>query len=135
MNTQKGFTLMELMIAIVIVAILAAVAVPSYQSYTIKTRRATATGCLLEIAQLMERHHTVNMSYTGFALPNPPMQCIGNLAGHYSFTVTNLAARTYTLNAAPQGAQASKDPSSCGTLTIDQAGQKGAGGGVSTCWK
>ena len=135
MNTQKGFTLLELVIAVVIVAILAAFAVPNYQSYTIKTRRTAATGCLLEIAQLMERHHTVNMRYTGFALPTPPMQCIGDLAGHYSFTVTNLATRAYTLNAAPQGAQASKDPSSCGTLTIDQAGQKGAGGDVSKCWK
>jgi type IV pilus assembly protein PilE len=135
MNTQKGFTLLELVIVVVIVAILAAVAIPNYQTYTIKTRRAAAAGCLLEISQLMERHHTVNMSYTGFALPNPPMRCIGDLAGHYNFAVTNLAARAYTLNAAPQGAQSTKDPASCGTLAIDQAGQKGAGGDVSKCWK
>jgi len=139
MNTQKGFTLLELMIALVVVAILAAVAVPSYQSYMIKTRRATAAACLQEMSQWMERFHTVNMSYAKDTNGNdstlPAMQCGNDLTGHYAFSLTNQATRTYLLNAEPQGVQASNDPSACGTLTLDQAGQKGANGNVSTCWR
>ena len=139
MSTQKGFTLLELMIVTVVIGILAAIAIPSYQSYMIKTRRATAASCLLEMSQLLERFHTVNLSYAtdkdgnAFTLPNT--QCSGDLAGHYAFSLTNQTARTYLLSAAPQGNQNSRDSSSCGTLTIDQAGQKGAGGDVGTCWR
>lgn len=133
MRTQKGFTLLELMIVVVIVALLAAVAIPNYQSYMIKTRRATAAGCLLEMSQALERFHAVNLTYSGFTLPS--LQCSNDLTNHYTFAATDLKARTYTLSAAPQGAQSSKDPFSCGTLTIDQAGKKGAGGDVAKCWK
>ncbi|MCL1826189.1 MAG: type IV pilin protein [Betaproteobacteria bacterium] len=133
MNTQKGFTLLELVIVVAIVAILATIAIPSYQSYMIKTRRAAAATCLLEISQSMERFHTVNMTYMGYTLP--ALQCSNDLAGHYIFTLSDQAARAYLLSATPQGAQASKDPASCGTLTIDQAGQKGAAADVSACWR
>jgi prepilin-type N-terminal cleavage/methylation domain-containing protein len=47
MNTHKGFTLLELMIAIAVIGILAAIAIPNDQSYMIKTRRATARGAFL----------------------------------------------------------------------------------------
>lgn len=135
MNTQKGFTLLELMIVVTVIAILASIAIPNYQSYMIKTRRATAAACLLEMSQMLERFHTVNMTYTGFTVPS--LQCSNDLAGHYTFSLTGLAARTYLLNATPQGAQSSKDPASCGTLTINQAGQKGVADGavVSACWR
>ncbi|MCL2644697.1 MAG: type IV pilin protein [Betaproteobacteria bacterium] len=135
MNTQKGFTLIELMITIVIVAILAAIAIPNYQSYILNTRRAAAVTCLLELSQAIERFHTVNMTYAGFTLPSA--QCSTDLNGHYSFSVADQAARTYTLSAIPQGTQASNDPASCGTLTMNQAGQKGAlgGGNVGKCWR
>jgi len=139
MNTQKGFTLLELVVVVAIVAILAVVVVPSYQSHIIKTRRAKATACLLEMSQLLERFHTVNMSYAkdkdGNAFVLPSTQCSNELAGYYTFGLANQTARTYLLSAIPQRQQESDDPASCGTLTINQAGQKGAGGSVSTCWK
>jgi len=134
MNTQKGFTLLELMIVVVIVAILAAVAIPSYQSHMIKTRRVTAAACLQEMAQWMERSYTTAMSYADLTLP--AMQCSTDLTDYYTFSLTDQTARTYAISAAPQGAQSTGDPLACGTLTIDQAGQKGAGAtDVSACWK
>jgi len=135
MNTQKGFTLLELMIAVVIVALLAAIAVPNYQSYKIKTRRVMAAACLLEISQALERFHTANLTYVNFDLPNLQLQCRNDLNGHYTFALTNQAARAYTLSAVPQGTQSSKDPATCGTLTTDQAGQKRAVGDVNLCWR
>jgi prepilin-type N-terminal cleavage/methylation domain-containing protein len=52
---QKGFTLIELMIAVVVIAILAAIAYPSYQDSVRKSRRADAKSALMEHAQFMER--------------------------------------------------------------------------------
>jgi type IV pilus assembly protein PilE len=139
MNTQKGFTLLELMIVIVVVGILAAVAVPSYQSYTIKTRRATAAACLMELSQFMERFYTVNLRYdqdtTGAAVALPTTQCRNNLTGHYNFSLSKTAQRTYIVQATPQGVQATKDPRNCGTLSLDQVGTKTAGGNPTECWK
>lgn len=144
MNTNKGFTLIELMIALAIVAILAAVAVPNYQSYMIKTRRVIAGACLIELSQFMERFYSMNLRYdkdkdgTDVALPNT--QCRTDLNGYYTFSIATtpaIAARSYVLQAVPQGAQSSKDPKACGTLTINQTGQKTAAGAttkVADCW-
>lgn len=140
MNTQKGFTLIELLITVVVIAILAAIAIPNYQSYMLKTRRASAAACLLELSQAIERFHTVKMSYAGFALPDT--QCSStDLAEYYAFDQGPVdgqpTAQTYTLRAVPKGAQDTNDPDKCGTLTINQAGQKGVGanGNLGRCWR
>jgi type IV pilus assembly protein PilE len=141
MRTQKGFTLIELMIVVVVVSILAAIAVPSYRSSMLKTRRATAAACLLELSQYMERAYTKDLDYTKAVWPalaadgtDTRRQCQRDLADHYSFSLDpNVTAqRKYRIKATPQGGQTA-DP--CGTLTIDHAGTKGAGGGASSCWK
>lgn len=65
-SNSKGFTLVELMIVIVIVAIFAAIAIPGYQEYV---RRATASQAMQEIqrvAEQLERHKARNFSYLGF---------------------------------------------------------------------
>jgi type IV pilus assembly protein PilE len=140
MNMQKGFTLLELMIVVVVVGILAAIAVPSYQSYAIKTRRATAAACLTELSQFMERFYTVNLRYdqdtTGTAVALPGTQCQSNLTGHYSFAFLKPPTqRAYVIQAVPQGVQATKDPQNCGTLSLNQTGTRTAGGNPSECWK
>jgi len=62
---QNGFTLIELMIALAIVGILAAIAYPSYQDSVMKSLRTDATGALLGLANAMERHFTETNSYLG----------------------------------------------------------------------
>src|SRR5690606_33544431 len=64
-----GFSLIELMIVVAIIAIIASVAYPSYRQHVIKSRRAAVTSCLLQHAQLMERHYTTNLTYVGAAAP------------------------------------------------------------------
>ena len=61
---MSGFTLIELMITAVIVAILAAIAVPSYASYIARARRADARVQLVQAAQFMQRFYTANDSYS-----------------------------------------------------------------------
>ncbi|MCH8537162.1 MAG: prepilin-type N-terminal cleavage/methylation domain-containing protein [Alkalimonas sp.] len=127
-------TLIEIMVVVAIVGIIAAIAYPAYQSQVERSFRATATGCLFEISHFMERYYTSEMSYVGAELPT--LQCRNDTANRYSYSITNQAARSYTLTAVPQGVQASDD---CGTLTLTQTGQKGAAGGtdpamVQRCW-
>ena len=62
-QTQRGFTLIEVMIVVAIVGILSAIAYPSYQEYVAKSRRATLVGLLQQGQQWMERFYTENYRY------------------------------------------------------------------------
>jgi type IV pilus assembly protein PilE len=62
-RTQRGFTLLELMITAAIVAILAAVALPSYKQYLAKGKRAAAESAMLEIANRQQQYFLANRSY------------------------------------------------------------------------
>ncbi|WP_423187360.1 type IV pilin protein [Alishewanella sp. d11] len=137
MQKQSGVTLIELMVAVAIVGILAAIAYPSYQEYVLRANRTAATACLMEHAQFMERTYTQNLRYdpTGIALP--ATQCQQELADRYTFALAAVAARTFQLTAEPKGPQ----NDGCGTLSLNQAGQKGASGkggtsaaAVQACW-
>ena len=78
---NKGMTLIEVMIVVVIVGILAAIAYPSYQNYVIRANRGAATACLLELSQFMERLYTQNMTYSPDpAVPLAALTCRNDLA-------------------------------------------------------
>ncbi|TNJ33588.1 type IV pilin protein [Arenimonas terrae] len=133
---QRGFTLIELMIVVVIIAVLAAIALPAYQQHVITTRRATAAACLTEMAQFMERHYTDNLTYVGGNPATATFQCRDDLVGQYTFAFVGAVTATgFTLGATPQGRQATRD-TACGSLRMNQAGTKTVTGsaGVSTCW-
>lgn len=66
MKKNKGFTLIELMVVVVIVAILATIAVPSYQHFILNSHARAAQAKLLEIAQNMEKYKSRNFSYRGY---------------------------------------------------------------------
>lgn len=131
----QGFTLVELMITVVVIAILAAIAYPSYRQYVVKTNRNVAAGCLMEHAQWMERYYATNLNYSASALP--VLGCANDISDSYSFQFASGSptATAFTIEAVPQGPQATAD-TLCGTLTVDQAGARGEGGtgSVSDCW-
>jgi type IV pilus assembly protein PilE len=62
-NNGKGFTLVELLVAVAIVGILASVALPGYQFAMRSARRAEAQGCLMELQGFMERFYTLHNCY------------------------------------------------------------------------
>ncbi|HEX4235275.1 MAG TPA: type IV pilin protein [Caldimonas sp.] len=137
---RRGFTLIEVMIVVVMIAILGAVALPSYQASVRKGRRADARSVLVTTAQLMERYSTEHAT-TGYSTATLSTVAGPTVVakpasdnGYYVLSLGNLAATTFTLQAAPQGAQSSDG---CGTFTLDERGVRGVTGGTLTttdCW-
>ena len=131
---SRGFTLLELMIACAIVAILAAIAYPSYNSSVQKSRRAEAKSALLGVASQMERWSTEKGTYATATLGTGGVFADHSENSYYNLSLANLTATTYTVRAAPTAAQTG-DP--CGTLTYTDQGVKDVTGGSWTkaqCW-
>lgn len=136
MRHQSGVTLIELMVVVIVMGLLAAIAVPSYQNYVRQANRAEARGILMENAQFMERNFTVSNDYSldpgGIAIALPYTQSPKSGTAKYTITANPLDADSFTLNAAPTGTMTGDE---CGTLTLDQTGTRGAGGSIADCWE
>ncbi|MBB5209371.1 type IV pilin protein [Chiayiivirga flava] len=129
-SNASGFTLIELVIVVAIVAILTAIAVPAYNDQVRKSRRADGKAVALQMVQGLERWHTVNNTYAGYAetMSSPS----GDPDPHYEITASDLTVTTYTVTAEPQNGQTEDK---CGTMTVDQTGAKTpTGGDLDDCW-
>jgi type IV pilus assembly protein PilE len=117
------------MIVVALIGIIASIALTSYQSNALKTRRYAAQSCLMEQAQYMERYYTSAnnpMSYTGAVLPSAT--CQTNLASYYGFSLTS-TAQAFSVQATATGAQTGD--TGCTTLSVTQAATRSPSTG---CW-
>lgn len=131
-STGAGLTLIELMVALAILAIVMAIAIPMYTNYVTRSNRADATEALSRAAQELQRCHTLhgrfdhddcNVSFP-FTSEN----------GHYEISAS-IGRNSYSLTATPQGTQATRD-SDCGRFLLDQAGVRSVSGSAAAeeCW-
>lgn len=113
-----GFTLMELMITIAIVAIIATIAIPSFNSYLLKSHRADAFSTILSIQMAEERYRSNNTSYG--TLARVWSGVTATEGGRYTMSISNVGAGSYTITATAVGGQASdsEDGASCATLSL-----------------
>jgi type IV pilus assembly protein PilE len=145
--SPRGFTLIELMITVAVVAILAAVALPAFNNQIRKSRRTEARTTLLDLAARAERMYSANNSYLNAVTGqlNPPdlgypagtVWPLQSGTGYYSVTVGNPTATTYTFTATTAGAQVAD--TTCATFTVDNTGNQSAADSsstnqTSTCW-
>lgn len=137
-----GFTLIEMMITVAIIAILAAVALPIYDESRRKSRRADAKQILMQTAQFMERNYTETNRYDKLRKADGTLDDIALPAGltsasGYTISIGAVAQASFTLNAAPV-AGGPQNADGCGTYTINQAGVKALAGvhshPLSYCW-
>jgi type IV pilus assembly protein PilE len=135
---HNGFTLIELMIALVVMAILATIAVPSYWRFVERANRADATAELLRLAAAQERFYIANNTYTA-NLAVPPAGLGGGGAserGYYAITVTAADANGFTIQAVPAAGSKQTNDDECQVFTINEQGTRTAGPGtVEDCWR
>lgn len=135
LHKSKGFTLVEIMIAVVIVGIMTAIALPAYFQYVTDARRSDGRANLLQLAQFMERYYTANGRYVDAAGNAPALPFTeaprDGADKFYDLALGVITAQTFTLTATPKNALAGD---ACGTLSLNQAGVKRAGGSIDECW-
>ena len=137
----KGFTLIELMVTVAIVAILASIAIPSYRQYVLRAGRTDATAALLRIQTAEEKFFLQNNAYTATLVGAPPAG-LGLLTssenGKFDLGVA-LVGTGYLATATPNAASGQTDDTKCTSFTIDQNGTRkaymGAADNTAECWK
>lgn len=133
-SAQRGFTLIELMIVVVVIGVLASIGYPSYAEYVAKSRRAAMASSLLQGQQWMERFYTENFSYHQVrgseatssdlfpaALKQSPAPGEGGVQYSIAITVNAKNPEIFELRASRTGNMANDR---CGDYIVDQYGRK-----------
>ncbi len=147
LRNDKGFTLIELMIVVVVLSIVLGLGVPGYRQYLQRANRADASTSLLRIAAAQERFFIANGTYASnaqLALDPPAGLGIASTErGFYDLAVAPAAgglAVGYTASATVNAAEDQKDDADCNVFTINERGQRsaqtdGAADNTDQCWR
>lgn len=139
-----GFTFIELMVVLVLLAILMALAVPSYQASVRRAKRAEAWAAMMKIMQQQERHYSMHGSYAAYSASKPEGFAwhSGSTPQGSAYEISAAACDGYTLKqcvilmAKPgtDRVQSRYADEECGMLTLDSSGIRSARGKGNACW-
>lgn len=132
-----GFTLVELMITVAILALLMTIAIPSYSAFVRRSNRTDATRTMMQDAQSLQRCYSQNFTYTPAGGCPTPAGTTTSPDGLYSITIAIPSSTSYTITATPRAAQLKDTP--CVSFTLLSSGQQsamdsGATDTTATCW-
>lgn len=123
---KRGFTLLELLIAIVILGIISTVAMTGYKNHLVKSRRAEAHTALISILAQAEQFFLQNNSY-----PSSISDLTAPASQYYTYTATSCGTNCFRVTATAKGSQATDDVG-CTPLTLDTQGARTPVDGK--CW-
>ncbi|MGD9841592.1 MAG: type IV pilin protein [Steroidobacteraceae bacterium] len=133
-SKQHGFTLIELMIVVAIVAILAAIAYPSYRNQVMRSHRSEGKAALLQIQVAQEKYYLQNNTYGTLAQLGPTSLGLKSTGfttnSYYAITLSGISATGYTATASGATTSQAGD-TGCVTLTINNTGARTP---TSGCW-
>ncbi len=134
LSNQRGFTLIELMLALAISAILIAVSYPIYTDYQAHAERDRAIVALMQLSARLENYFSDNGSYVDATIHN--CHAVHLMDGlHYRLKITSATDSSYEIQAVPFGIQKTRD-THCGALILTDTNVRGISGDgdVAQCW-
>ena len=134
MKSTTGFSLLELLIVMAIIAVLIQIAYPAYTVHLVKSRRNQAEISLLHLASQLEVFYSLHDSYQGATVEALGISTYTD-DHSYQLTIQSASDSDYKLAAVPVGQQAKYD-NICGTLLLDASGSRVASGTAdpTSCW-
>jgi type IV pilus assembly protein PilE len=143
-SVARGLTLVELLTVIVIIAILSAVAIPSYRSYVLRSQRTEATRALLQVRAAQEKFFVQNNRYADDLDAAPPAglgMSSRSETGLYALQIALLdGGRSFSVQATPSVGSPQTEDERCQTFNLDGAGLRSALNATATdntreCWR
>ncbi len=131
-HLSRGYSLIELAITLVVIAILASIALPSYRQYILRSHRTDATRALQDVAAREESYFFSNNAYTSTLTDLGTSASAGGT--YFQVQVASASSTAYSVTATAQGTQT--QDVACTSFAINQAGQQTSvgTGTAATCW-